>query len=216
MRFCPQCGQAAQDQYKFCMQCGSDVSSIPAVGPATFPAPLFPPATPDKVRARTVWIIVGGLLAVVGLPTLLIVAAIVIPNIMDERISRNESSALQNVKKLNHALTVYHDTYRHGYPAGLALLGPRASGAPDEFGAALVDAPSTQPEQSGYRFSYEARALDAAGHATGFVLYVDPVSPNQGRQHFYLDQSGVIRGASTTASPESSPIDNPQGESCDL
>ncbi len=158
----------------------------------------------------------GGLLAVVGLPVLLIVAAIVIPNIIDERISRNESSVLQSMKKLNHALTVYHDTYRHGYPTGLALLGPRASGAPDEFGAALVDASSTQPVQSGYRFSYETRGLDAAGHATGFVLYVDPVSPNQGRQHYYLDQSGVIRGSSTTASPKSSPVDKPEDDSCDL
>ena len=158
----------------------------------------------------------GGLLAVVGLPTLLFVAAIVIPNIIDGRISRNESSALQSVKKLNHALTVYHDTYQHGYPTGLALLGPRASGAPDEFGAALVDASSTQPEQSGYRFSYEVRGLDAAAHATGFVLYVDPVSPSQGRQHFYLDQSGVIRRSRTAAGPESSPVDNPQENSCDL
>jgi len=199
------------------MQCGAEVSAIPAAGPVTFPAPLFPPATPDKVRARTVWIIVGGLLAVVCLPTLFIVAAIVIPNIIDARISRNETSVVESMKKLNHALTMYHDTYRHGYPTGLALLGPRASGAPDEFGAALVDASSTQPVQSGYRFSYEARGLDASGHATGFVLYVDPVSSNQGRRHFYLDQSGVIRRSGTTAGPESYPVDNPQdNSSCDL
>ena len=158
----------------------------------------------------------GGVLAVVGLPLLLIVAAIVIPNMISGRISRNETSAVQSMKKLDHALTVYRDTYRHGYPAGLALLGPRANGAPDEFGAALVDAAYTQPVQSGYRFSYEARGLDAAGHATAFVLYVDPVSSNQGLQHFYLDQSGVIRRSNTTAGPKSSPLDNPEDDSCDL
>jgi len=73
------------------------------------------------------------------------------------------------------------------------------------FSGPWLDASSTQPVQSGYRYSYEARGLDAAGHATGFVLYVDPVSPNQGRQHFYLDQSGVIRRSGTTAGPKALP-----------
>ncbi len=189
------------------MVCGTDVSAIPAVGPSSnFPAPLFPPPTPAKTSSKTIWLVVGAILVIVAIPVLAIVAAIAVPTIISKQMSANEAAAVQSLQKLNHALTVYHDTYQHGYPTDLALLGPRASGEPNEFGAALVDSTQTLPEQSGYRFSYDARALDVAGHATAFVLYVDPVSNFQGERHFYLDQRGIIRVSKRVAGSESPPL----------
>ena len=211
MRFCPQCGQAAQDEHRFCMRCGQDVRAIPAVGPSGFPAPLFPPAAPAKNGAKTVWIIAGVFLAIAAIPVLAVVAAIVLPTIIDQRITGNEAGAVQTLRTLNHALTTYHDRYQQGYPTDLMFLGPRAVGEPNEFGAALVDSAHTLPVQSGYRFSYDARAPDHDGHPTSFVLYVDPLSPGQGRRHFYLDQRGIIRVSRATAASETSPTLEPVG-----
>lgn len=206
MRFCPQCGQPAQDEHRFCMHCGQDVTVVPAVGPPGFSAPLFPPPpVKGKSSAKVTWIVTGAIVAIVGIPVLVIIAAIVLPAVVNEHMTANEMSALNSLRQLNGALITYRATYQHGYPTDLALLGPRASGEPNELGAALVESAHTLPVQSGYRFSYDARAPDAAGHPIGFVLYVDPVSPMDGHRHFYLDQSGVIRVARGVAAAETSP-----------
>lgn len=224
MRFCPQCGRSSLDQQRFCMGCGAGLDAAPVVDlssiglgsndrtndpgsigldPNSFPAPLFPPAAPAKTSAKTIWLVVGAILLIVGIPILAVVAAIIIPTMMVKNASENETATIQTLQKLNHALTAYHDTYQHGYPMDLSLLGPRASGPPNEFGAALVDSSQTLELQSGYHFSYQARAPDSNRYPTAFVLYVDPVSTWEGERHFYLDQTGVIHVSRKTAGPES-------------
>jgi hypothetical protein len=151
-----------------------------------------------------VWAIVAACAAIVGIPVLAIVASIMLPAVTNERITANEAGALHTLQQLNRALATYHETYQHGYPLDLALLGPRASGPPNEFGAALVESSQTLPVQSGYRFSYDARAPDVNGHPTGFVLYVDPLSSSEGHRHFYLNQNGAIRVARGASAAETS------------
>ena len=151
--------------------------------------------------------LVLGYMGVAGIPFILIVAAIAIPNLLSARVSANESSAVGGLRTINTALVSYNAQYpRRGYPTSLRELGPAAPGQPEsEDGAGFIDDRLASGTRSGYTFTYLPGPLDENGTITGYTVYADPVNPNTGHRHFFTDTSAVIRVETTGPANENSP-----------
>jgi type IV pilus assembly protein PilA len=143
---------------------------------------------------------VGGLVTGyigVSIVPLLIIAAIVIPNLLRARMAANEASAVGSLRTYNTAMITYAvQCPNQGYPTSLTFLGPGATGADKCTRANLVDSlmGTEMPVKNGYRFFYAAESYDASGHVMRYALAADPVAPGTtGMRHFFTDESGVIR-----------------------
>ena len=113
----------------------------------------------------------------------------------------NEDNAIANLRTLASAL----ETYRRAYgklPDTLALLGPAPPGGVSADDAGLVDADLAAGNKDGYAIRYNivpaAEALPD-GDANKAETFSLSASPNEygktGRRSFFLDSSGVLRGA---------------------
>jgi type IV pilus assembly protein PilA len=145
--------------------------------------------------------IAGLVLGYVGsVPMLLIIAAIVIPNVLRARIAANEASAVGAVRTLIVAETVYSQAHpAAGYTCALTDF--------DE-----IDSTLKSGKKSGYAF--ELKDCAAGTEGTGNVTYrivAYPVTPNQtGVRAFCSDESAVIRvdpsGSAQGCTESSSPL----------
>src|SRR5579862_348025 len=139
---------------------------------------------------------------------ILIIAAIAIPNLLRARISANEASAVSSLRTINTACITY-DTNYNTFPPALSDLGPVAVGSnPTSTSADLLDqvlgsAAAATTGKSGYLFVY----VPTNGNLT-YAVNANPVAANQtGVNHFYTDQSAVIRkNGSAAAGATDSPI----------
>lgn len=95
---------------------------------------------------------------VIAVAIVLILAAIVVPNLLRARAHANDAAAALDVRAISAAQTIYTTTYPHvgyadrlgklGYPKGNAPVGPNAAGLlPDELAC-----PSQPCSQNGYYF----------------------------------------------------------------
>ncbi|MEO8434812.1 MAG: DUF4190 domain-containing protein [Pyrinomonadaceae bacterium] len=112
-----------------------------------------------------------------------IIAAIAIPNLLASRRAANEGATIQALRTIHSAQATYqsiHESY--------ATL--------DELGAdKLIAADLANGKRSGYKYQINLSSDDVSKPA-GFEVVVVPESyPMSGRRSFYLDESGVIRGA---------------------
>lgn len=72
----------------------------------------------------------GLILGYISLPSVLILVAMVIPNVMRARIGANESAARNTLRTINTAQVTYSTSYpERGYAKDLATLGPGQSGS---------------------------------------------------------------------------------------
>ncbi|HZD92861.1 MAG TPA: DUF4190 domain-containing protein, partial [Candidatus Sulfotelmatobacter sp.] len=79
----------------------------------------------------------GLILGYISIPSILIIAAIAIPNLLRAKISANESAAASTVRTVNTSQITYLTTYpEKGYAADLATLGPGPGGACGDAGTA--------------------------------------------------------------------------------
>lgn len=139
---------------------------------------------------------------------ILIIAAIAIPNLLRSRIAANQASAVGSLRTLNTANITYASTYNTGYASAMSYLSPPAGTAmPTSTAAGLVDSVLASGTKSGYTFSYTP-STSAAGRTDLYSFNADPVTPGTtGTNHYFTDQSGVIRQNSTAAASASdSPI----------
>ena len=139
---------------------------------------------------------------------ILIIAAIAIPNLMRNKISANETSAVGSLKALNEAVLLYSNTYG-GFPHQLSDLGPvSGGGAPSSSAADIIDSVLASGVKSGYKFGYTPAASDPSGNVLNYSVTATPVTPGTtGQRSFYTDQSGTIRVSPTgTADSSSSPL----------
>jgi len=144
---------------------------------------------------------------------ILIITAIVIPNLIRARATASESSAVQSLRTIVTAENLYSSTYGNGFSPNLLTL---SGGSPGTCNAAnLVDSVLASGLKSNYKIVYAgANALGAAAPgctAPGFGSFQMTADPNAtmflGQFHYFVDQSGVIRQNSTgTASSTDPPI----------
>jgi len=140
---------------------------------------------------------------------ILTIAAIAIPNFLRSKMRANESGAVQSLRNITTAEVVYSTTYGIGFSSTLAKLGP-LGGSPlvDANNAGLIDDVLAAGVKSGYRFTYAATDLDGDGKMDTYTVNGDPLSPGAtGQNHFFVDESGVIkRNSSAPAGPSDTPI----------
>jgi type IV pilus assembly protein PilA len=134
--------------------------------------------------------------------TVLIVAAIAIPNLMRSKMAANEASAVAAVRTVNTAQAIYKTSFpQRGYAATLPTLGPDPSGtvaqSPDHANL-LSDSLTSEPcnsdgwcLKSGFRF--KLAAVCTQRRCQEYVLLAVPVSGNTGTRNFCSTSDGVIR-----------------------
>jgi len=130
--------------------------------------------------------LVLGYLGVAGIPVILIVAAIAIPNLMRARMAANESSAVATVRTLAVAEVGYSSSHPEaGYTCTLS----------DLAGAGLIDTRLASGQKSGYVF--ELSGCSASAQSVANVKYqvvAYPMTRNQtGTRAFCSDESGVVK-----------------------
>lgn len=164
----------------------------------------------------------GGGMAIAGLImgycslliTLLIIPAIVLPNLLRARVSANESSAQSSLRTINTSQTTYVVSYPDkGFAPDLATLGPGSSGScsgpgtaeracllDNELGNATCTAGSWCTKY-GYRFSLSregecaglAGSQEGSGTDCAYVIVATPISYSTGRRSFCSTSDGIVR-----------------------
>jgi type IV pilus assembly protein PilA len=128
---------------------------------------------------------------------ILIIAAIAIPNFLRSKMRANETSAVSSLRTITTAEVVYSTTYGIGYSSSLAALGG-TSAIVDQSNAGLIDSVLSSGAKSGYAFTYVATASDGAGNIIAYTVNADPsVVGSSGDQHYYVDQTSIIRENNT-------------------
>jgi prepilin-type N-terminal cleavage/methylation domain-containing protein len=136
---------------------------------------------------------------------ILIIAAIAIPNYIHSKERANEAGAVQNLRTITTAETVYTTTYSIGYSTSLTQLGG-TSVSVDQNNAGLIDSVLATGTKAGYSFTYSVVATDQSGDVTAFSVNADPVIPGQsGDQHYRTDQSNIITHNVTQSATASDP-----------
>jgi len=104
------------------------------------------------------------------------------------------------LRTINEAAATYDATYGHGFPPTLAALGPpktkflHAAPAPNEMAAGLIGEKLASGTISGWRITYIAGPVDSTGKIQTYTVRADPINPGvTGDNHYFTDQSGVIR-----------------------
>jgi type IV pilus assembly protein PilA len=118
-----------------------------------------------------------------------------------EDVKAHEKQAIASLRELASAL----ETYRKDYgklPETLAALGPAPKNGVSPEAAGLVDADLAAGKKNGYTFRYSLTPLsgnlteEEAAQAMGFQLAATPDEYGKtGQMSFYLDSTGVLRGA---------------------
>jgi hypothetical protein len=113
----------------------------------------------------------------------------------------SEDSAIANLGMVATALNTYRSAYGK-LPDTLALLGPAPPNGVSPDAAGLLDADLAAGRKGGYAIRYTVipapgnSSEDDAGKAEGYSLSSSPTEYGKtGRRSFFLDSSGILRGA---------------------
>lgn len=143
-----------------------------------------------------------GYMGVAGIPIILIIAAIAIPNLLRARMAANESSAVAAIRTINIAEVSYSGSHNAAYACSLSDLG----------GAQLIDSTLASGQKNGYAFEITACAPGPGGGANQmYQVVARPITANTtGVRSFCSDESNIIRidpgGAGGTCSERGQPL----------
>lgn len=132
---------------------------------------------------------------------ILIIAAMVGPNLIRSRSVANETAAIGAIRTLHIAQTQYYAQFSR-YATTLAELGPPASGSSGRQAADLIPGSLASGLKGGYRYSLE-------GTPSGYRIHAEPeVFGTSGNRTFYSDQSQTLREneGPDPATPQSKPL----------
>ena len=120
--------------------------------------------------------------------------------------------SVNSLQTINTAEYQYKLSYpQRGYSRTLAELAGTQCGPPSEASACLIDqaiANATSPAtpKSGYVYTYVAGQPDKDGIIRTYSARSDPVTANSGTNHFYIDETGVLRVEKDKPASKASPI----------
>jgi hypothetical protein len=158
----------------------------------------------------------GLILGYLSLPTVLVFAAILIPNLLRARMSANESAAMSTVRTINTSQVTYSTTYpTQGYAPDLATLGPGPSSSCSGGGtvehACLLDGvvgsarctSGVWCQKGPYKFTITTNCQapnpaaqqeqQGQGACAEFVVAATPVNSNMGIHSYCAVADAVIR-----------------------
>jgi type IV pilus assembly protein PilA len=120
---------------------------------------------------------------------LVILAAILLPNLMKARLLANETVAISDLRLIQNSASQYAQVCGSvGFPSTLAAL---SVGNNDCTSLGLINnAQLTSGTNSSYVFTYAPSAVSGVNYS--YVLNADPLNTSTGIRHFYTDQSCVI------------------------
>jgi hypothetical protein len=145
--------------------------------------------------------------------TVLIIAAIVIPNLLRARTSANESAAASTVRTINTTQVTYSTTYpEQGYARDLATLGGNCSSGGNAEHACLLDGQVGQAnctsgvwcQKDAYKYTISSNCApphfgeqQGTENACGeYVIVATPINSNAGRRSYCSVSDAVIRSRS--------------------
>jgi type II secretory pathway pseudopilin PulG len=148
--------------------------------------------------------------------TLLVVAAVAIPNLLRSRMAANEASAVGSLRSINTAQITYAAAYdKRGYAPSLASLGPVSNpgtkesadhaGFLDEKLAGANCIGVVPCENSGYQF--RVISVCKLNKCTEYVSFAAPANENSGTRTFCSTSDAVIRykiGTTAKVAPSAS------------
>jgi hypothetical protein len=115
------------------------------------------------------------------------------------------AAAVGSIKTLLTAETTYSTSYNHGFSPNLSSLAEGGCAQLSEKCAGVIDDMLASGTKLGYRFTY-VPGPPAKGRITTFTINADPAPPEDvGSDHFFTDQSGVIRTESGSPAGRNSP-----------
>lgn len=138
--------------------------------------------------------LVLGYLWIVGIPMILIIAAIAIPNLLRARMAANESSAVAGVRTLVVAEVTYSSNHQDaGFTCSLS----------DLAGERLIAGSLASGQKNGYAFELSDCSPEAGGGANvKYRVVAYPVTRNTtGVRAFCADESSVIK-VDSSGSPQ--------------
>ncbi len=139
---------------------------------------------------------------------ILIIAAVAIPSLIQSKMSANEASAVQTMRDINTAESVYSIQFGLGYSTDLPSLGG-TSGMPTSSNALLIPDPVAQTPntKSGFQFVYVVTGNNGPGGTpSNYSVNANPITPGQsGRIWFYTDETMVIRENPTSPATSTDP-----------
>ena len=130
--------------------------------------------------------LVLGYIEVAGIPFILIIVAIAIPNLLRAKIAANESSAVGSVRILNTAEIAYASAHpERGYTCSLSDLADAES----------INGPLAAGQKNGYAFELSGCSPGTEGGANvKYQVVAYPLRVNQtGRRAFCSDESATIK-----------------------
>jgi len=183
-----------------------NLAALEAVSPqfATFLKQHLDQSSPSVVRvyAEPTVIRESSAHSSVDATSLLVIAAVAIPNLLRSRMAANEASAVGSIRSINTAQITYSMTYENrGYAPSLAALGHAASPSlkkSPEHGALLNEklagadcTGNAWCETSGYRF--QVVSVCKLNKCSEYVSLAAPANENTGTRSFCSTSDGVIR-----------------------
>jgi type II secretory pathway pseudopilin PulG len=159
--------------------------------------------------------------------TIVIIAALAIPNLMRARISANESAAASTVRTISVTQVTYSTTYpEQGYARDLATLGGNCASGGTAQHACLLDSQLGQPNctsgvwctKGAYKYTissncapaqFERQQQGTDNACTEYVIAATPVNSNMGSRSYCSVSDAIVR--SRRGGPLAAP---PTAEEC--
>ncbi|MGO9087826.1 MAG: DUF4190 domain-containing protein [Terriglobales bacterium] len=134
-----------------------------------------------------------GYMEIAGIPIILIIAAIAIPNVLRARTAANESAAVASVRTLNTAEVTYNSTYPEtGFTCTLSELGGADGGVPNAHQAMLIDHVLASGRKNGYVFSIQGCTAQN-GVLVSYEIEAHPLLNQTGTRAFCSVEDAVVR-----------------------
>ncbi len=151
----------------------------------------------------------------------ILLAAIAYPNLLRSRIAANESAALESLRQIRRAQTVYASSYpTSGFAGSLRALasgnqignGPaiRAAQRACLLDNRIAEASSPTSPKDGYWFSITPSTHDSNGIVSGYVVTATPSAFNKtGVREFCSLEDGIVHFRISAS--DSSPVTSAEG-----
>ena len=147
--------------------------------------------------------------AVIATILLIIMGHLALKRVLPILIADNQASAVRSLRTINRGEVGYASTFNKGYSPTLAALpSAEGDGLIDDIvaGGTKIDSVLAGGTKSGYVFTYEAGKPDANGHINTYTVRADPsAAGTTGVNHYFTDQTGIVRVEQDKPADSSSP-----------
>lgn len=127
------------------------------------------------------------ILGISGIATFVCLWVALIPQ--GKIIGVTEDNAENHIRRLETMMTTYNITYGTECPPSMAAMGPPPPGeAPNARHAGLIDANAAVGVRNGYKFQFSCNPSP-----WGFTITADPVDHTVYKDHFFVDQTFIMR-----------------------